>query len=186
MIQSSDRTQVNRALEIVYTSCYPLVRSLILSNTGSEANAADIFQESVIVFHRELRHGRYEGRSSLKGFLYGISRNLWLKELRKRLGSSVSLKDVPGSDLSEPESFSEFTLSHEEQPRIGDFVKQLDKPCQLLLEAFYYRKQSLRQIMELYGIDSESAVKNRKYRCMKKLIAIVKGKKLDRSSFKTD
>ena len=83
MLLSSDDDEVNKGLRLVYVDYFPLVNSLVTSNSGTSENAADVFQEAVIVLVRQLRHGKFEGRSSIKGFLYGIARNIWLNELRK-------------------------------------------------------------------------------------------------------
>lgn len=186
MIQSADKAVVNKGLEIIYKTYFPLIRSLVVSNKGSEDSAADIFQEAVIVFHRELRNGRFLGKSSLKGFLYGISRNMWFKEIRKKPVSMVRLMDTSEEALKESEEFSDFTLPNERRTRVKDFVNLLDDQCQRILMAFYYEKMSVRQIMDTFGLESEGAAKNRKYRCMQKLSSIIGKKKLKRSSFETD
>lgn len=186
LIRASEHVEVNRGLEVIYQTYFPNIKSMVMSNSGSEENAADVFQEAVIIFHRELRNGRYLGKSSLKGFLYGISRNVWLKELRKKHHKMVSLTDNSGEIFDESENFSEFSLPNEKRTKLGDFVRLLDDRCQQILEAFYYKKMSVRQIMDTFGIDSEGAAKNRKYRCMQKLSSIIASKKLSRSSFDTD
>lgn len=186
MIRSSEASVVSQGLEAIYRLYFPLIRSLVVSNNGTEEHAADIFQEAVIVFHRELRNERFLGKSSLKGFLYGISRNMWFKELRKKPITFVRLVDTSDDMLKEAEEFSDVVLPDEQRIRVKDFLNLLDVKCRTILEAFYYKEMSVPQIMDAFGIESEGAAKNRKYRCMQKLMKMIGKRRLKRSSFETD
>lgn len=186
MIRSSKASVVSQGLEAIYRLYFPLIRSLVVSNSGTEEHAADVFQEAVIVFHGELRNGRFLGKSSLKGFLYGISRNIWFKELRKKPITFVRLVDTSEDALREAEEFSDVVLPDEQGIRVKDFLNLLDAKCKTILEAFYYKEMSVSQIMDAFGIESEGAAKNRKYRCMQKLMKMIGKRRLKRSSFETD
>ena len=182
LLLSENKGHVNEGLRHIYKEYFPLIRSLVTTNSGSAENAADVFQEAIIVLMRQLRNGRFEGKSSLRGFLYGISRNIWLKELRRRSVRTISLTELSDDLAAEAAGFEQAAFA-ERKYKVGAFVKRLDENCRALLRAFYYQRHSVREIMQIFGIDSESAVKNRKYRCMKKLIAMVNEEKLSRSSF---
>lgn len=182
LLLSEKKGPVNEGLRHIYQEYFPLIRSLVTSNSGSAENAADVFQEAIIVLMRQLRNGRFERKSSLRGFLYGISRNIWLKELRKKSLKTVSLTEVSDQLLIESDGYDS-TVFADRKHKIGAFVSRLDENCRALLRAFYYQRHSVKEIMRIFDIESESAVKNRKYRCMKKLIGLVNKENLSRSSF---
>ncbi len=60
-----------------------MVLKLIRDNKGTEEDAKDIFQETVIAIFRKIREkSDYEIRRDFATFLYSIARWLWLKQLR--------------------------------------------------------------------------------------------------------
>ena len=66
-------------LEGIYKAYFPMVLQLVMTNSGSEDDAKDVFQESIIVLYDKVKAGSFELNSKLKTFLYSVSRRLWLK-----------------------------------------------------------------------------------------------------------
>jgi len=60
-----------------------MVKSLIINNNGSSDDAADIFQETMIVLFEKAKSGEFELHCQLKTFIYSVSRRLWLKKLQQ-------------------------------------------------------------------------------------------------------
>src|SRR5688572_14456811 len=71
------------AFRKLYTLHYAMVRYLVLNNSGREEDARDIFQETMVVLYEQAREGKLPENSSLKTWIYAISRNKWLKQLEK-------------------------------------------------------------------------------------------------------
>ena len=74
----------NDALEVLYKRFYATVLHLVISNSGSEHDAKDLYQETVIIVYEKFRYGNTELTCSLKTFIYSIARNLWLKKLKEK------------------------------------------------------------------------------------------------------
>lgn len=77
-LQSRD----NKAYEILYQFYYPSVKNFITKNSGSEEDAEDIFQETILVLLEKVPKTDFNLTSSLKTYIFAISSNLWLKKLR--------------------------------------------------------------------------------------------------------
>ena len=61
----------------LYTAFYPSIRRLILTNTGTEEDAKDIFQEVLIVLYRKVKEDEFILSSSLN-----LNPRLLLKETK--------------------------------------------------------------------------------------------------------
>ena len=77
------RKRDNRVLQYIYKNTFNPVKQLVLSNTGSESDAEDIFQETLIIIFKKLKEEQsFELTSAFSTYIYSISRLLWLKHLR--------------------------------------------------------------------------------------------------------
>lgn len=176
-ISGGDKVAVNFAMDSLYESTFPSVRTYILRNSGTLEEAHDIFQDAIVVFFVKVRKGTYSRESSLKTYLHGISSNLWLKELRKRRVAERYLTS------HREEQVTEETIIHENQITLRRVLELIDKECRQLLLDFYFKSKSVKELMTEYGLGSEAATKNKKYRCLQKLIRTVRENKLNRSDF---
>lgn len=60
----------------------------MLKNSGTEADVPDVFQESVIALYSQITENRLNLTTDLKGYFFGIARNIWSSMLRKRMKNS--------------------------------------------------------------------------------------------------
>jgi RNA polymerase sigma factor (sigma-70 family) len=61
-----------------------MLENYVLNNNGSRDDAADVIQETIVAFIEIVEQGKFRGDSSIKSFLFAITRNVWLTELRKK------------------------------------------------------------------------------------------------------
>jgi RNA polymerase sigma factor (sigma-70 family) len=154
------------ALKKLYTF-YPAIRQMILQNNGNKHDAEDIFQESLIIFCRKIREENFVLTSSLKTFLYSISRLQWLNELRKR--KKEFLKDeVPTSTEAEVNEFNNYLQEEEKFKKAESALMKLGEKCRKLLQLFYAQQKSFKEIADELDFSNEKIAKNQKYRCMEK------------------
>ncbi len=76
--------KINDAIKFLYKDYYSLLENYIINNNGNKDDAADIIQETIIAFIEIVEANKFRGESSVKSFLFSITRNMWLTELRKR------------------------------------------------------------------------------------------------------
>ena len=63
-------------------------------NGGSKDDAADLFQETVIVLYQKVKAGNFDLQCLLKTFLYSVARRLWLKKLQQQQKYSSQLPET--------------------------------------------------------------------------------------------
>src|SRR6476646_9526815 len=78
------RSGDDRALERLYRQHYPMVAQLVRTNSGSDDEAKDIYQEAIIVFYEKARQPEFVLTCQVKTYLYAVARRLWLKRLAER------------------------------------------------------------------------------------------------------
>src|ERR1700730_11259787 len=72
------------AIKFLYGEYFESLSSLITFNSGTPEDAQDIFQEVVVSFIELVRNNKFREEATVKTFLYALTRNTWLNELKKR------------------------------------------------------------------------------------------------------
>lgn len=161
------------ALGQLYRRYFPMVLHLVMTNTGTEDDAKDIYQEALIVLYEKVRSGSLELHCQLKTYLYSVSRRLWLKQLTQRSRFMVRDIEAPVSDDMALEHLTDDLSVHEERDRqfdlMADSLDRLGEPCRTLLEDFYIRHLSMQDITEKFGYTNADNAKTQKYKCLMRL-----------------
>jgi len=74
----------NQIVEEIYRLFSPGVRSWILQNSGTEDDAADVFQESLIDIYNQAKYKGLQLTCPFQPFLLLVCRRKWLNEIKKR------------------------------------------------------------------------------------------------------
>ena len=165
-VREGDSTAISK----LYKFHFPTIRHMIISNSGSDDEAKDIFQDAVMVLYDKLIQGKFELNSKLSTFLYAVSRRLWLKQLSSK-GTSVNSADI--SDFEDILKVEDDIERHEvmesnfEQMSIA--LEQLGEPCKTLLNNFYIASMSMEEIRNKFGYTSTDNAKTQKYKCLQRL-----------------
>lgn len=167
----------NQAFGWLYKRHFKAVLKYVTLNSGLEDDAADVFQDSLVIFYLKVRKGEYQYESNIGTYLFAVARNLWLKKLRK------ARFDLSKLQLDQSYTFDEESIIQNSQLTIREALEHVGVTCKHLLIDFYYNKKSMAELMEIHGLGSNEATRNKKYRCMQRLIAFVKKNKIKRSDF---
>ena len=161
------------ALGQLYRRYFPMVLHLIISNSGSEDDAKDIFQEALVVLYEKVSEGSLELNCQVKTYLYSVSRRLWLKQLTRK--GRYSLFDTE-RDLIDAEptvtvenDLTEHELRDVQFDVMEESLGKLGEPCRTLLEDFYIRHLSMQEITEKFGYTNPDNAKTQKYKCLQRL-----------------
>lgn len=73
-----------KALNYLYKSSLPQIIKYVCMNSGSEDEAKDIFQDAVVSLFTTVKLGKYDIEKDVNGFLYFVSRNLWINYVKKK------------------------------------------------------------------------------------------------------
>ncbi len=156
------------AIEQLYKQYFNMVQTMVLANAGNKDDAADLFQETVIVLFEKVKAGSFELTSLLKTFIYSVARRLWLKKLQQQqkfTKSPDSLEDVmPVEDEIENhlKIQNDFVIMENSMNKVGE-------PCKSLLRAYYLQKKQMNTIAQEFGYTNADNAKTQKYKCLVRL-----------------
>lgn len=168
LILAEIRKKNEAALGELYKAHYPMAVHLVCSNSGTEQEAKDIFQEAVIVFYERAQQPDFVLTCKIKTYLYAVCRRLWLKRLTERKRFDVSIPEAETFDRME-EEMTEVVESEMNFQRMRDSLQALGEPCRTIIEDFYIRDFSMEIIREKFGYTSADNAKNQKYKCLQRL-----------------
>ena len=166
-IQSSEPKKRDWALYQFYSdgSIRTWAASYIKNQGGKTEDAEDVFQEAITVFDRNIRQGRFEGKSSLKTYLISIVKWGWVTYRRKQ-DSLTELKAEQMNGTLESVEYQYFTK--EKTAFLDKAINEVDERCQELLR-YYKMDYSMKEIQSLLGFSSPEMAKKQAYRCRERL-----------------
>lgn len=161
------------ALNLLYKETLPKIRKYVLKNSGNTEDVNDIFQEAVIVLYRYVKEGNFEEGKDIDAFVFGVSRNLFLKGIQKNKRSQ------PLYDMDVPTSGEEDHLykiiGNEKKELIRALMNELGDRCKELLTLSVFSKHSMKEIAEKMNFSTEDAAKTGNYKCKQRLMKMIKG-----------
>ena len=166
--------ELNDAIRYIYRQYSRATSSFIMQLGGSEQDADDIFQETVVAFIEVVQKGKYRGEASVKTFLNSIARNYWFNEIKKRDRSGLRDKQFELSREKNEADVSHYISEMERKRQLRDLVDQLGESCRKVLLLFYYENLSMKEMVEHLPYDNEQVVRNKKYKCLQALAGLIK------------
>lgn len=138
---------------------------------GDEPAGEDVFQETLILFDRNIREGRFREDSGLQTYFLGIAKQYWFNRRRNIRPQSLPAEyDRP--DHHHPEHI---TLQNERQHMINQILQVIGEHCKKVLE-LYKLSLSNEEIARELGLSSPEMAKKYTYRCREKFRAYVLGR----------
>lgn len=161
----------DKVIEQFYQTHFPVVKNYILRNSGTEADAKDVFQDAIILAYQKLRLDTLRLDCSLATYTFAVSRNIWMNTLRKR--RKMIVKDqLPEISEALNASILEDIYTREKQYLYQKCFLNLGAACQRLLRYFFLGK-SMQEISELMDF-SLGYTRKKKFECKEKLMDMIK------------
>lgn len=154
-----------KALETLYKKYYRMMTKLVITNSGTEEEARDVYQDALVVFWQKATSGKLVMTSKISTYIYSICQNLWRKELDRKKRLSREEKDI---------AVTIDTESEERNKIIARCIDQLGETCKKVLMYYYFEEMSMQDIAEKLGFANTDTAKTKKYKCKKKLDELVK------------
>ena len=161
------RRQDNKILTYLYDVYYDMLRDHLKKNNGSDDDVYDVLQESVVILYKQVTEGDFKLTSDLKGYFFGIARNIWNTQLRYK--SRVTTLE---SDLSDEGDLAEANNAVLERIVSRSFGL-LQEDCQMVLNLFI-DGYGYEEIARKMGMKSETYARRKKYLCKEALMQIIK------------
>ena len=160
----------------IYARFAGKVKSYIVQNSGSEDDAADIFQESLIDIYQQAQHKGLQLTCPFEPFLLLVCKRKWLNELKKRgrQGVTKDLDDV--YDLGEDVFALAGQLQVQEDKALlfMAMFQQLGERCREIINKCLGNKPQDEVALEL-GV-SYAYLRKKKSECTAELIKMIKTK----------
>ncbi len=162
------------ALHQLYKTALPMIVKFISRNNGDEDEAKDIFQDAVVALFTTIKLGKFEEGKDVNGFLFHVSRNLWINRVKKRNRHYDISK--AGLSMSE-ESPLAVVITDEKKRAIEELMDKAGSKCKELLKYVLYDGLPMKEIAVKMGFAAEAVAKTTHYRCKQKLIDLVENDK---------
>lgn len=163
------RSNREQAFRQLYEQCYPKVALQVKRMGGTQEDARDIFQDTLIVFYEKVVQQQLPQVSQVEGYLMGIARHLWLHKCQQA-------QRLPLAELEEAQIPADFYDASKLQHRISRYLELAGQKCMELLKAFYYHEESLSEISRRFGYRNTRSATVQKFKCLEKVREEVKQK----------
>ncbi|MBS1664734.1 MAG: sigma-70 family RNA polymerase sigma factor [Bacteroidetes bacterium] len=170
----SSEKDLNPAIHFLYQQYSGATRSFIMSYGGSEQDADDVFQETVVAFIDTVKKGKYRQESSVKTFLASVAKHVWFNDLKKKERAGFREKQYESTRDHEEQDVSHQIGDLEQKQQLRDLLLQLGEACQKVLLLFYYENLSMKEIVDHLPYENEQVVRNKKYKCLQQLTGLIK------------
>lgn len=160
-------------LKAIYQEFLPRIAAMIRENKGTNADAQDILQESIMLIFEKSQSPDFQLNSSFYSFLYGIAKNLWRNHLKKKSSQEVSLTEENTFNYETGENPELDLINAERTALFWSAFQRLGKDCQQLLQ-LSFQKVKMSEIVEKMRLSSVGYGKKKKYKCKEKLSQLIK------------
>lgn len=160
----------NSAIKELYRKTRNPSLNWLRKNTSlQEADITEIYQTAIVVLYDNVKTGKLkELTANVQTYILGICKNKAL-ELYRRSKKTKFIAEMPIiEELGNEHILYKKTLE--------DKIKQLDNginsigdPCRSIIQLYYYKKLSMKEITAIMGYKNSDTTKNLKYKCLKRL-----------------
>ena len=161
------RNQDDYILNWLYDNYLQAVKKHVLNNSGSEDDVSDVFQDTIIVLYDQIISDTLSLTTDLKGYFFGVARNVWSAQLRKKQRTVELEIDVPDEDGIEEQSDPVL-----ERIVARVFVKL--KPDQQMILNLFSDGLSFEEIAVKMNLKNEVYARRKKYLSKESLIELIK------------
>lgn len=162
-------------IEEIYSRFGSKIKHMVMANNGTEADAADVFQEALIDIYKKAKNG-FTLTCPMEAFLYLICRNRWMNQLTRKKYTTVTFADDEGySNLVSEDSFGnaeQVLIAQNRKNLIEIKLAELGDSCRQLLQHSWGGKK-MEEVAALMNT-TYAYVRKKKSDCMGKLITLIK------------
>ena len=178
---SNNERLINKTLEKLYNEFRPMVRKIVLSNSGNLDDISDVIQEGILSFYTNvvlskiinIKDNLIVNKSNdvvkISSYMYSVFRNIWFLRLRLKKFQSNQNPFLFSDDFVEEDVFEYENLFAKRKKVYFESLKNLDEKCKEILNLFWHQKMSFNDIAIIMNHSNSKTSKQIKSRCQKKL-----------------
>lgn len=165
----SIRNRDNGAFEYLRVQCYDVVNMLVETNSGSTADAEDVYNEGIFGLIKLVDNPQFVLTCKLTTLFISICKRQWLVVLQKRKAARNYQSDLQETSYDDE-------IEQKMDAEIFDSIlwtsfERLKQDCKIILRG-YMQGMSVKEIAGLMGL-STSHLKKKKHYCHKYLIQYI-------------
>lgn len=160
------RLQDDQILNWLYDNYHETVRHHVLKNSGSESDVPDVFQEAIITLYRQINSDGFSLTTDLRGYFYGIARNIWNAQLRKKMRNTEIDRDYPDNEEGDDPGLLLESIVSRAFRKLSDDSQTI---LSLFSEGYSYQEIALKM-----NLKSETYARRKKYLSKEALMELVK------------
>ena len=161
----------SKVLNQVYREMLPYVESYVVQNGGTKDQTPDVFQEAMIIICAKIRSGTLQLHCKFSTYLIAVCKKVWIQERKKQISRLKKMNEI--AFVSEQQE----TYAREETDEMKElFYKHFNKmgtTCRMILK-LYINGATIEDIRKTMGFKNVHQTSDKKYRCIKALIASIK------------
>lgn len=158
----------------LYKSYGGMVAGHVRKNNGSDEDAQEMIQVTMLELWIAVQEGRYQEQGKLDQYIYQLAANSWREELRRRRNRpQTALDDAQLQIEDESETnLAQAIVKDRYLQAVHEGIGQLGEPCQEIIQLYHLQKVSLQDVAEQLQYDYDN-LRKRIFDCRKKLKKIV-------------
>lgn len=161
------------ATEHIYSKHYPIITRWIQNNGGAGSDAADIYQEAMVILYEKSQSEDFRLSCKIGTYLFSVSKHLWYKKVNQFQKQPERISESAGLDSKSDWAYEDDINVHHEREthynQLNEALEQLGEPCRSLLKAFYLNDKSMQEIAAEFGYTNPDNAKTQKYKCLTRL-----------------
>lgn len=161
-IKSGDK----KAVSELYEDNWPMIKKMVLNNSGNYEDAEDIFLEGFIVVHDNILNGKFYLKGvKISTYVYAVCRKKWLKIIETKNIQTNKFKDyfdwviIDDAEIGVDEESPYKNIMYDALNRISEICKKL------ILNRHFHRK-SHQQLAIEFNYANANVCKATLDRCM--------------------
>lgn len=164
----------SRILTAFYERNYTVIEKLIVTNSGNEAEVADVFQDALLLLYQKIKENNLQLTCSIHTYFYAICKKVWLNKLRRKnkILYHDQLEEVIPQEEAVTEDLEIDMITAEKEALFRKYFLQLGEPCSQLL-ILVFNEENYRTIAQKLGI-TEGNVRKKKFDCKEKLLKMIR------------
>jgi RNA polymerase sigma factor (sigma-70 family) len=164
----------SKKIEFIYSHNFYSIKKFILQNKGNTEDAEDIFQKALLQIAVRYKKEKFEIKTTFDGYLFTVCKNLWRRELNS-IKNRVTNNNVIELHSEEKDN-SLAILEQKRQELFIEKINEISVNCQKILNLFF-SKLKYSEILKQTDYNSETVIRQRVFKCKKKLTELIKDDK---------
>lgn len=162
----------HKTIAIIYERCAPKVIGYIKKNSGDEAQARDVIQESLITIYDQAKTRGLQLTCPFDAYFFLVCKRKWFNTLKKKRPEGVTIQEeITSIDAEEQAQAEETTLYNDRASLFNEMLATMGDSCRDIIKLSFTIK-SMEAVAQKLGV-TYAYVRKKKSLCIGKLTQLV-------------